>query len=196
MSKPDWKPAFLEFLAHTPMPTYAARHVGQERSTVYRARMADPEFAEAWKDAEEQGMDRAEREAYRRGVEGVAKPVIFGGQLTYEVERDANGAPVMVEVEDVSFDHENKRQVRKRMVEKLVMKDGKPVPIVIREYSDMMLTLMLKGRRKQVFSERTEITGADGGAIDVNDQTARSQRMMYLLELGRRRSSNDHSDLA
>lgn len=32
-----------------------------------------------------------------------------------------------------------------------------------RVYSDALMQTLLKGRRKQVFSERTEVTGADGG---------------------------------
>ena len=32
-------------------------------------------------------------------------------------------------------------------------------------YSDSLLALLLKGRRKEVFAERRELTGADGGAL-------------------------------
>lgn len=32
-------------------------------------------------------------------------------------------------------------------------------------YSDAMLGLILKGRRKKVYAERTELTGADGSAL-------------------------------
>jgi hypothetical protein len=34
-----------------------------------------------------------------------------------------------------------------------------------RVYSDAMLALLLKGRRKDVFADRTELTGADGGPV-------------------------------
>lgn len=34
-----------------------------------------------------------------------------------------------------------------------------------RVFSDSLLTLLLKGRRKQVFADRTELTGADGGPV-------------------------------
>jgi hypothetical protein len=32
-------------------------------------------------------------------------------------------------------------------------------------YSDSLLALMLKGRRKKVFADRTEVTGANGGPV-------------------------------
>lgn len=32
-------------------------------------------------------------------------------------------------------------------------------------YSDSLLALLLKGRRKSVFADRTELTGANGGAV-------------------------------
>lgn len=34
-----------------------------------------------------------------------------------------------------------------------------------RNYSDQLLALLLKGRRKSVFADRTELTGANGGAV-------------------------------
>lgn len=35
----------------------------------------------------------------------------------------------------------------------------------VREYSDTLMVLMMKGRRKHVYSERTEHTGVDGGPV-------------------------------
>lgn len=51
--------------------------------------------------------------------------------------------------------------------------DGCPRPVYqggvqvgeIREYSDSLMSLLLKGRRKHVFSERVEQTGVDGGPV-------------------------------
>ena len=37
-------------------------------------------------------------------------------------------------------------------------------------YSDQLLTLMLKGRRKGVYADRTELTGADGGPMRSQSQ--------------------------
>ena len=43
--------------------------------------------------------------------------------------------------------------------------NGKPVPLTIRKHSDALLSLYLKGRRKEVYSERKELTGANGTAL-------------------------------
>ena len=115
----DWKPPFLAALREYPVIAHACRAVGIERTTAYRARETDPEFARDWDAALEDGIDRAEQEAYRRGVFGVEEPVYQGGQLV------------------------GTRQV----------------------YSDSLLSLVLKGRRKKVYADRTELTGADGGPV-------------------------------
>lgn len=115
----DWKPAFLAALAEVPVVARACAAVGIERSTAYRAREADERFAQAWDDAMEEGIDKAEQEAFRRAVEGTDKGVWHQGQLV--------GSE--------------------------------------RVYSDALLALFLKGRRKTVYAERKELTGADGQAL-------------------------------
>jgi hypothetical protein len=47
------------------------------RRTAYQWRSDVPEFAAAWEEALDEAADRMEREAFRRAVEGVEKPV-FG----------------------------------------------------------------------------------------------------------------------
>lgn len=67
---------------------------------------------------------------------------------------------------------------------------------VVRKYSDSLLTLLLKGRRKEVFADRVEHTGADGGPV-MTDDTARATRIAHLVELARQRKiADDNSDLA
>jgi hypothetical protein len=55
----------------------AARKARIDRTTAYRWRDAEPEFAAAWDEAIEHAIDVMESEAYRRAVEGVDEPV-FG----------------------------------------------------------------------------------------------------------------------
>ena len=43
--------------------------------------------------------------------------------------------------------------------------NGQPVILTVRKPSDAMMALMLKGRRKSVFADRTELTGANGGPV-------------------------------
>jgi hypothetical protein len=142
----DWKPAFLAALRELPVIAHACKAVDIERSTAYRAREADEGFAKAWDEAQEDGIDRAEQEAFRRGVVGFEEPVIDKGRLAYRYERylDDDGA-------------EHYRL--------LLDANGQPVPLTVRKHSDALLGLVLKGRRKSVYAERKELTGADGAAL-------------------------------
>lgn len=56
----DWKDPFLAFLRQCPMIISAADAVGITRSTAYRTRAEDPDFARAWDDAIAEGNDRFE----------------------------------------------------------------------------------------------------------------------------------------
>jgi hypothetical protein len=142
----DWKPAFLAALRELPVIAHACKAVDIERSTAYRAREADEGFAKAWDEAQEDGIDRAEQEAFRRGVVGFEEPVIDKGRLAYRYERylDDDGA-------------EHYRL--------LLDEHGQPIPLTVRKHSDALLGLVLKGRRKSVYAERKELTGADGAAL-------------------------------
>ena len=148
----DWKPAFLAALREVPVVSRACDAVGIERSTAYRAAESDPAFREAWDDAMEVGIDRAEQEAFRRAVDGTEKGVWHQG--------------VLVGSERV--------------------------------YSDALMSLVLKGRRKKIYADRTELTGADGGPVVQVDETTRSARVAQLLALAERRKQEqqDFGDLA
>lgn len=163
----DWKPIFLAALAELPVVTHACNAAGINRSTVSRAREADEDFAKAWDEAMEQGIDKAEQEAFRRAVVGFEEPVIDKGRLAYRYER--------YEAEDGT---EHYRPV--------LDEHGQPVPLTVRKHSDALLALYLKGRRKSVYAERKELTGADGAALPA---------AQVVIATGVP-DSNDHSDLA
>lgn len=151
----DWKPTFLAALRELPVVAHACKAVGIERSTAYRARESDPAFATAWDEAMEEGIDRAEQEAFRRAVMGYERPVWYKGEV--------------VGTETV--------------------------------HSDALLALILKGRRKKVYAERTELTGADGGPVAQIDETAKAARVAQLLAIAQRRKAeqgeqDDFGDLA
>jgi hypothetical protein len=114
-----WREPFLQALRDWPIVQHACDAVGILRCTAYRTRQADEEFAKAWDDAMEAGVDKAEREAFRRAVEGVDKGVWHQG--------------VQVGTERV--------------------------------YSDALLAKVLSARRAAYRTERTELTGADGGPV-------------------------------
>ncbi len=143
----DWKPAFLAALREVPVVSRACEAVGIERSTAYRAAEADPAFQQAWNDAMEQGIDRAEQEAFRRAVVGFEEPVIDKGRMAYRYERYV----------DEETGEENYRP--------MLDAHGQPIPLTVRKHSDTLLAMYLKGRRKTVYAERKELTGADGSAL-------------------------------
>lgn len=81
----DWQPAFLDAFRSTGMVTAACEAAGVSRSAAYEARQRDEDFALAWHDVEEETTEAMEREAYRRGVEGVERPVYQGGKRVGKV---------------------------------------------------------------------------------------------------------------
>lgn len=69
-----------------------------------------------------------------------------------------------------------------------------------RVHSDELLKFILQGRRKHVFAQRTELTGADGGPVALQDDQARAARVAQLLALAQERAAqaaeqNDEDDL-
>jgi hypothetical protein len=171
----DWKPAFLAALRELPVIAHACKAVDIERSTAYRAREADEGFAKAWDEAQEDGIDRAEQEAFRRGVVGFEEPVIDKGRLAYRYERY---------LDDDGAEHY-----------RLLLDDqGQPIPLTVRKHSDALLGLVLKGRRKKIYADRTELTGPEGGPVQQIDETAKAARVAQLLALAQQRK--DFEDLA
>lgn len=179
-SKPfDWKPAFLEALRNMPVIRHACEAVGINRVTAWRAREADEEFSKAWDDAMEEGIDRAEQEAFRRAVVGFEEPVIDKGRLAYRYERFVN---------------------EEGMEEYRLMLDanGQPIPLTVRKHSDALLAMYLKGRRKKVYADRTELTGAEGGPVQAVDETAKAARVAQLMAIAQSRKAeqDQFGDLA
>lgn len=73
--------AFLQFFSETGNVSQAAEAAGFNRVSAYRLRHNDPDFAKAWKEAEERAADMLEAEARRRAVEGTERYVIAQGKL-------------------------------------------------------------------------------------------------------------------
>ena len=78
-----WRPAFLRALENSGNVTLAHREARVSRATVYKARKANPDFAQAWDEALETASDLLEAEARRRGVAGVPEPILYKGQLVF-----------------------------------------------------------------------------------------------------------------
>lgn len=165
-----WTKAFLAALAVDGVLSYAAQAAGVDRSTVFRLRQEDAEFDAACKDAMEQAADALEREARRRAIEGVREPVIYQGQPTYVHEVDDAGYPIMDTVQEERDGFNEKGEPIKRLVDvqrprRKLDAEGQPIVLTVSKHSDNLLALLLKGRRKGVFADRTELTGASGGPM-------------------------------
>lgn len=164
----DWKPAFLAALRDMPVVRHACEAVDIHRTTAWRAREADEEFATAWDDAMEDGMDKAEQAAFSRAVDGWHEPVIDKGRLAYAYER--------------IVDDDGKESYRPILDAK-----GQPVPLTIRKHSDQLLQFVLKGRRRNVFGDKTELTGANGGPVAMLDETKKAARIAALMAMAKDR---------
>lgn len=78
---------FLEILSKTSNVSEAAKAVGMSRHGVYDVRNTNAGFAKEWDDAVETGLDALEREAIRRGMEGVEEPVFYQGDEVARVRK-------------------------------------------------------------------------------------------------------------
>lgn len=79
--KQEKKEAFLTLLAEVPNVSAAARVLGLSRTTLYRERQSDPEFAAAWDASFIDGLDVLVAEVIRRGFQGTEKPVYYKGEV-------------------------------------------------------------------------------------------------------------------
>lgn len=84
MARTEWtarrRRAFLESLRSCANVSASARAAGISRREVYRQRQKDKAFREEWDHALEEALDDLEGELRRRAVEGVEKPVFYGGK--------------------------------------------------------------------------------------------------------------------
>jgi 7-cyano-7-deazaguanine synthase in queuosine biosynthesis len=64
----------------------AASAIGAHRRTIMKWPDNDEEFAERWRDAIEEGIDKLEDEAIRRTRDGVKRPVFYMGNVVGYVQ--------------------------------------------------------------------------------------------------------------
>jgi hypothetical protein len=79
--KKGWPKVFLETLARVGTVSHACQAAGVNITTAWRMRQSDPGFDQACQDAERRFTDRAERELFRRAIDGVEEPIYQGGKL-------------------------------------------------------------------------------------------------------------------
>ena len=81
------KALFLKQLALTGNVTKSAAAADWRRQTAHEHRKKDPDFAEAWANAEQEYADHLEKEADRRAVEGVDEPRFYEGKVCGHVRK-------------------------------------------------------------------------------------------------------------
>jgi hypothetical protein len=129
----DWKPVFLEAFRQNGNVRLAAQLAGVGRTTVYDHKKDDPDFAKAFDEAAQDAADSLEAEARRRAIEGVNEPVVHQGKVSgvwvnHAGEQVTEGTP-----------------------------GAKLIPLTVKKYSDTLLIFLLKGRRPDVFGDKTTI---------------------------------------
>lgn len=162
-----------ELAAHGRVAT-ACRAAGLDRSDTYKTKDRDPEFAKQWDDALEMFIDSLEGAARLRAVEGLDEPLSHQGQLSYEFQRNPDGS--------VKKDEDGRPMVE-------LDAQGRPKPVTVKKYSDSLLALMLKAKRKREYgdSSKVELSGADGGPVKVEESpTAIGRKIAFALAVAMR----------
>ncbi len=188
-----WVSPFLEQLEVDGIVSRSAKAAGVTSSAVYALKKRDADFAASWDQALEDSADTLEAEARRRAVVGVQEPVVYQGQLTPIWARDASGEVVMEAYG--ATDAKTGEIVTLSRPMQARDADGLPAWLTITKHSDALLALLLKGRRKRVFADRTELTGADGGPVTM-DATTRRARIASIFAAALARKTEDPTDLA
>lgn len=117
---------------------------------------------------------------------GVSSGAVYGLR-----ERDGDFRASWDEALEDAFDMLEAEARRRAFegVEEPVFYQGREVGTV-RKYSDSLAQFLLKGYRRRKFGDKTEITGADGGALVIDD-TARASRIAQLMALAAQRKENE-----
>jgi hypothetical protein len=163
---------FLAALADKGVIGPSAEAAGVARQTVHEWRK-DPAFLERFEAALDRFADSLQEEALRRGRDGVDEPVVYQGQFSYEYEyvMDEDGKNVL--------DEEGKPVSRLRLDDR-----GQPIKASIKRYSDSLLARKLEARVKG-YARKTEVTGADGGALQLESSPIDiARKIAFALALG------------
>jgi len=63
---PDWQTKFIQIFGMSMNVVLSAKGAGVDRTTIYRERQRNPDFAAAYEDARQEAIERLEAEAYKR----------------------------------------------------------------------------------------------------------------------------------
>jgi Transposase len=108
------------------------REIGVDRSAYYRWRHQDPDFPETADDALTTGTEMLEAELARRGFRGYDEPVFYQGRQCYR--RDPKTDELVLD------------------------KNGDPIPLAIRKFSDTAAIFILKARNPHRYRDHPPAT--------------------------------------
>lgn len=129
---------FLDVFSKTGNQTEALRLSGMKRTELLARKRDDPEFAEAFADAQAVANDALEAEARRRAVEGVDDLVVQSGYVVYMT--DESGKVLLDEI-------------------------GQPIPVKKKVYSDKLLETLLKANMPEKYRENVKVDHAVTGGV-------------------------------
>ncbi|MCF8203652.1 MAG: hypothetical protein K9J82_01150 [Methylotenera sp.] len=186
---------FCEALAALCVVGKACEAAGVSRQTAYDHRAKNPEFAKAWDDALEAGIDELEGEAFRRAVVGVDVPLVHKGQFTYLRDLTAinpkSGKPFPPDQAPLLLDAA-----------------GQPCVATVKGYSDQLLIFLLRAHRPEKYREtrRVELSpfaklsdaelDAELAQVEESLQAGRARIVAIMGVAAERKASDDGSDLA
>jgi hypothetical protein len=182
---------FLNTLAETGQVKKACEAVDISTPTAYRYRQRNSSFAAQWQEAMNSAVEAIESEVIRRSIFGHDEPVVYQGQFVPEIDYDA-------------IDPETNEKYPPALAPVKRDAKGRVVYATTKKYSDALAAVVLKANSPKYRDQsRLELTGANGGPVEVNSQmnaTAAAARIAALLAVAKKRSEGqpeepDISDL-
>lgn len=158
------KPAFLRAFIASASLTAAAEAVGIDRSIHYDWLAKDAEYAKAFEQARIEAGQTLEDDAVHWARIGVFEPLVYQGRFQFaERERTLCTLPDGREVfeEELPADLAGVEIVSRRGIKEQF---GPPLGIFRR--SEGLMARLLKAFIPDRYGDKTEVTGANGGAIE------------------------------
>ena len=166
-----WEKAFLASLRQTGNVSRSARAAKIDRMLPYRHRNAHPDFAEAWDDAIEESADLLEAEARRRAVDGLVR-----------FKFDRKGDPLRHPLVCACGHGRHEGPCREGGCQ---CQQFTGQPYYELEYSDALLSLLLRGNRPEKYRERdTELSREDLNRL-ISQELAKLVKAQQASAVGR-----------
>jgi hypothetical protein len=168
----DLKTIFLAAFSEIGVVKYAAIASKIDRKNHYRWMREDPEYPARFRQALTMATETAEDEMRRRALIGVYEPNIFQGRFVYPQEE--------VEIEPAVLDRKG-RVITPARTEWRDRPGAKPLGIYRK--SDQMLLAWLRAYKPERYrpAQSVEVTGPDGGPIEIVERLNRARARMKKL---------------